>query len=254
VLVGQSDALDECGLLLAREIGDEKSTGCRLVNVADLATAHLKVAVAGGTFECDAFRSTDHTDQTGLVHCLGKRLQHGPGDERDFAVVFGLLLRRPTSLSLVLAISVGSSLALLLNLWEPIRQWLVNNSYVASDGAVASLPAASWEIVTLTTIVVSVVIFWLTGRLDRTSETRREIVDRFFKKLQTAIDRASLPTIDPAVRNRLATLFGGVFSIVGLLYGGVSLLAVGEFSGTVGVMAASLYVFGWMRDLCIDIP
>lgn len=54
VLIGQSDLLDECGLPLAREIGEEKPTGCRLVNVADLATAHLKVAVAGGTLGRDA--------------------------------------------------------------------------------------------------------------------------------------------------------------------------------------------------------
>ena len=155
-------------------------------------------------------------------------------------LLFGLLWKRPTSLSLVLAISVGSGLALVLNLWEPIQQWLISQSFIEVDGLIGRLEAPPWELATLTTIAVSVLVFWLTGLISRTTPARRELVDRFFEKLRRPIDPAEIPAVDPAVRNRLAILFGGAFSAVGLLYVGVSLLTVTEFSGTVGVIAGSL--------------
>lgn len=155
-------------------------------------------------------------------------------------LLFGLLMRRPTSLSLVLTVAIGAALALVLNFWQPIQQWIMSLSFVGSDSALGNLAAPSWEVATLTTIAVSVITFCVTGRLSRTSPARQELVARFFKKLRTAIDPMSIPSVDPVVRARLAMLFGGAFFAVGLLYLGVSLFTVTEFSGTVGVIAGSL--------------
>ncbi|MBN1346392.1 MAG: sodium/solute symporter [Phycisphaerae bacterium] len=154
-------------------------------------------------------------------------------------LLLGLLLRRPTSLSLILTVSGGAALALVLNFWQPIREWLVSLSFLGSDSALDALTPPSWEVATLTTIVVSVMIFCVAGRLSRTSPARQELVDRFLQRLRTPIDPASIPSVDPLVRTRLAMLFGGVFLVVGLLYVGVSLVAVTESSGMIGVMAGS---------------
>jgi Na+/proline symporter len=155
-------------------------------------------------------------------------------------LLFGLLTRRPTSLSLILTISLGASLALLLNFWPEIQKWAAGLSFVGSDSTFAKLPAPNWETATLITIAASTMIFCFTGGLRRVSPARQVSVDRFLEKLRTPIDSASIPSVDPAMRIRLAMLFGGAFSIVGLLYLGVSLASVTEFSGAVGVIAGGL--------------
>jgi SSS family solute:Na+ symporter len=155
-------------------------------------------------------------------------------------LLFGLLLRRPTSLSLVLTVSVGASLALVLNFWQPIRQWITGLPVVGWASLLGKLDPPSWEAATLTTIAVSVLTFCLTGGLRRAPPDKQTRVDRFLEKLRTPIAPASVPSVDPAVRSRLAMLFGGALSVVGLLYVGVSLVSVGEFSGQVGLIAGSL--------------
>ena len=155
-------------------------------------------------------------------------------------LLFGLLLRRPTSLSLVLTVAVGATLALVLNFWRPIQEWIIGLSFVGSDSALANLAAPSWEVATLTTIAVSVFTFCVTGRPSRTFPARRELVVRFFEKLRTTIDTKDLPVADPLVRARLAMLLGGAFFAVGLLYLGVSLFSVAEFGGAVGTIAGGL--------------
>ncbi len=142
-------------------------------------------------------------------------------------LLFGLLMRRPTSLSLILTVSVGATLALVLNFWEPV---------------VGMLTPPSWEVATLTTIVVSVVIFAATGWIVHTSETKQAAVDRFLHKLRTPLTPAQIPTVSPAVRNRLAMLFGGSFIIVGLMYVGVSLTSLTQYSGLVGAAAGCVCV------------
>ncbi len=147
----------------------------------------------------------------------------------------GLLLRRPTSLSLVLTISVGAGLALILNFYQSIREWIGSLPFLGSDSGLDAIAPLSWEVATLAAIAAAVTIFCVTGWLNRASPARQELVDRLFSKLRTPVDPANVPSVDPLVRTRLAMLFGGAFLAVGLLYVGVSLIAITEFSGMVGV-------------------
>ncbi len=152
-------------------------------------------------------------------------------------LLLGLLLRRPTSRSLIFAVSGGAGLAVVLNFWEPIQAWILRRPMGAGDGASGILAAPSWEVATLVTIVASVLIFCGTGWLSRTSPARQELVEGLFKKLGTPIDAANIPRVDPLVRTRLAMLLGGSFSVVGLLYVAVSLANIASYSGMVGAIA-----------------
>ncbi len=155
-------------------------------------------------------------------------------------LLFGLLLRRPTSLSLVLAVVGGAGLALVLNFWGPIQQWMMALSNVGSDSVLGTLEPPSWEVATLATIAASVLLFCVTGWMVHTSPGRQEIVEEFFRTLRTPIDAAKIPSVGPLVRNRLAVILGGAFSVIGLLYVGVSLFSIGQFSGMVGVIAGCI--------------
>ena len=152
-------------------------------------------------------------------------------------LLFGLLLRRPTSASLVVAILGGATLSLVLNFWAPIQAWLIDLSLLGGETALGTLEAPSWEVATLATITASVLLLCVSGWLVRMTPARRAIVEQFFQKLRTPIDSTQIPSVSPLVRRRLALLFGGSFSVVGLLYVGVSLASVAQFSGMVGVAA-----------------
>jgi solute:Na+ symporter, SSS family len=149
-------------------------------------------------------------------------------------LLFGLLLRWPNSLSLVLAVIGGATFAMVVNFWAVCRDWLVG---ISGNTALDSIEPPSWEVATLATIGVSVLLFCGSGWLVRQSSERRQTIERFFEKLRTPIDRARIPSVAPAVRNRLAILFGGSFTIVGLLYVGVSLASIHHFSGKLGLAA-----------------
>jgi hypothetical protein len=157
-------------------------------------------------------------------------------------LLLGLLMRRPTSLSLILSIVVGSGLALILNFWQPIQAWLTSGLGLASDSVFARLAPLSWESATLVTVAVSVAVFAATGVLQRRTPAKQADVDGFFEKLRTPLLPEQIPSISPAVRKRLALLFGGSFVIVGLLYVGVSLVSIFEYSGIVGTIAGGACV------------
>ncbi|MGI6418240.1 MAG: sodium:solute symporter family transporter [Thermoguttaceae bacterium] len=149
-------------------------------------------------------------------------------------LLFGLLLRRPTTHALVAAVLGGSALALVLNFWRPLSEWLARLFAAGGDSAVWAIAPPSWEAATLATIAASVLLFCLTGWLVRPTAARRQIVDQFFRRLRTPIGASELPTADPRVRRRLGLLFGGSFIIVGLLYVVVSAASIAESSGAVG--------------------
>ncbi len=159
-------------------------------------------------------------------------------------LLFGLLVRRPTSLSLILTVSVGATIALVLNFWQLIQEWLAKTLAWGGESLLPILPAPSWEVATLTTIVASVLIFVVTGRFFRTAETKRAAVDRFFEKLGTPLRPDQIPSTSAAMQDRLTLLFGGSFVIVGLLYVSVSLASILEYSGIVGATAGGLCVAG----------
>lgn len=157
-------------------------------------------------------------------------------------LLLGLLMRRPTSLSLILSIVVGSGLALILNFWQPIQAWLTSGLGLASDSVFARLAPLSWESATLVTVAVSVAVFAATGLLQRRTQAKQADVDGFFDKLRTPLSPEQIPSISSAVRKRLALLFGGSFVIVGVLYVGVSLVSIFEYSGIVGTIAGGACV------------
>jgi Na+/proline symporter len=155
-------------------------------------------------------------------------------------LLFGLLLRRPTSLSLVCTVSLGALLALVLNFWEPLWSWLAGGEEVGRGAVWQTWGTCSWEAATLVTIVVCGILFAVTGRVFHMSKTKQSAVDQFLQKLRTPLAAEKIPTVSPLVRNRLALLFGGSFTIVGLIYIGVSLASIMEFSGLVGMAAGLL--------------
>jgi hypothetical protein len=156
-------------------------------------------------------------------------------------LLFGLLLRRPNSFSLVLAVVGGASFAVVVNFWDAWRDWLAT---VSGLDVFKTLEAPSWEVGTLATIAVSVLLFCIGGWLINISASRIQAVERFFDKLHTPIDAADIPSVGSSVRTGLALLFGGSFVTVGLLYVGVSLFGINEFSGKVGAAAGLACVFG----------
>ncbi len=149
-------------------------------------------------------------------------------------LLFGLLLRHPTSLSLILSIAVGTLLALALNL----QSWLTDSLGLENS----TLPALSWEAATLVTIVVSVGVFAVSGLIHDPSTAKKEAVAKFFEKLRTPLRPEQIPTVSPAVRKRLTLLFGGSFIMVGVLYVAVSLISIFQYSGTVGTIAGGVCI------------
>ena len=157
-------------------------------------------------------------------------------------LIFGLLLRRPSSASLFLAISGGAGLSVILNFWEPVRDWIANSSILPGSSRLAVTAPPSWEVATLSTIVASLLLFVVSGWIVRASPEKREMVNRFFHKLRTPIDPASVPMMDPVVRKRLALLFGVILIVVGAMYLGVSLINISMFSGIVGAVAGCICI------------
>lgn len=152
-------------------------------------------------------------------------------------LLFGLWLRRPTSLALVLTVVGGAGLALVLNFWQPIRDFA--GQFIPAGGSNA-WPAPSWEAATLATITASVAIFVGLGLVCRASSRRRAIVDAFFNKLRTPLADDRKPSSDPVFRRRLGMLFSLSLLAVGLMYVAVSAVSIDQPSGLAGTAAGGL--------------
>ncbi len=157
-------------------------------------------------------------------------------------LLLGLWLRRPNSAALVGAIAGGTALALVLNFWDPLQQWLLPWAVAAGLPEFAGFPAPRWEIAILATVAASVGIFVGWGFVQRVDATRDAVVREFFGRLLTPIAEDGKPTVDSRTHVRLLLLFGIAFSIVGLLYVLVSLVSVRQSSGMIGLAAGSACV------------
>ncbi len=155
-------------------------------------------------------------------------------------LLLGLWLRGPNSISLVLTVAGGALLALVLNFWEPIQQWLAATGAAIGLPPVTELKAPGWEVATLVTIGVCIAIFLTAGTGRRADPARAAMVNGFFDRLLAPVAEDRKPAVDVRIRARLLMLFGVSFVFVGFLYVIVSLVSIQQTSGMVGTAAGSL--------------
>ncbi len=137
-------------------------------------------------------------------------------------VVMGILFRRPKAWGAVGSLIAGVFTGLVLNY----------------------LPAFSWEISTLTAIVVCLLVFFLSGYIGRREPEKERVVDQFFKQLHTPVPLAEQPVIEPKFYQSIRLLFSVALVCTGVLFIAMSLPSVhmlsGQLSCAVGVVCCLL--------------
>jgi SSS family transporter len=124
-------------------------------------------------------------------------------------VVMGILFQRPKAWGAVASLIVGVATGLLLNY----------------------LPGFSWEVSTLIAIAVCLLIFFVSGYVGQRAPEQQRTVDRFFKRLRTAVAQEDQPTIEPAFYRSIRLLFAIALACTGLLFVAMSLPSIALLSG-----------------------
>jgi SSS family transporter len=132
-------------------------------------------------------------------------------------LVFGLLMGKPNSTGALVVVLGGATLALELNL----AGWF------------------KWEVSTLITIVACTAVFAVFGLI---SPTQKEKVAPLFKQLNTPLSPGSIPRIDTGFLVALKRLFSLSLLISGSFFAVVSVLALGDLSGRLALVAAILCI------------
>ena len=121
-------------------------------------------------------------------------------------MLLGLLLARQNSRSVFLVVIGGATLSFILN----VGAWV------------------SWELSTLITIAFCLLIYLIAGRV---SESEGPVVKEFFQQLETPLQGAAIPKIEPGFKKALARLFALSLFVAGAFFVIASVFAIHELSG-----------------------
>ncbi len=145
-------------------------------------------------------------------------------------LIFGMLMRRPTSLGAMITVFGGAVLGLSFNIWG----WF------------------DWQTSTLLVVAYCLTSFIISGLINKDIP---EKVNQFFDKIGTPLPADRIPSIDPGFKSALAKLFGLSLMIAGFFFIGVSFFTLADLSGklalTAGTLCAGigLYLFFMSRRL-----
>lgn len=132
-------------------------------------------------------------------------------------LIFGLLMRRPNSLSAIIVLLGGFSSALILNLTDVF----------------------SWEVSTLITIGICLGGFAVSGVFNK---TEKPAAVQFFKQINTPINPDAIPHIDDEFKSALWKLFAYSLFISGGFFIFVSLFAIQDMSGKLAFCSGLLCI------------
>ncbi|GAB3958691.1 hypothetical protein GCM10028805_53510 [Spirosoma harenae] len=133
-------------------------------------------------------------------------------------LVLGIVLKRPQPWGAFATLVVGVALGLVLN----------------------AMPQVSWEWATLIEIIACVVVFLLSGAIGAQSNTYRQRVEAFFRKLSTPLTEAEKPAENPGFMQTMNRLYAVALVVTGILFMAMSVPSLGETSGRVAIGAGLL--------------
>ena len=136
-------------------------------------------------------------------------------------LIFGILSKRPGGAAAILTIFCG----------------------VATGVAINLIPSLSWEVGTLLEIILCLIVYYLPYRTVRTPEKQEEI-DAFFRQMETPIREEDKPTIAPAYKRVISSLFVFSLFVAGLLFCGMSLPSIGSKGGVYSFLAGAICLAG----------
>lgn len=124
-------------------------------------------------------------------------------------LIFGLILKKPRPLGAIITVVVGIITGLVLNIHQEIP----------------------WEWATLISIVVCFLTFILSGLFESKNQKYLTRVEGFFRQINTPLSDEEKPKVDPKFQHALALLFAIALGLTGLLFVGMSIPSLGDFSG-----------------------
>jgi SSS family transporter len=196
------------------------ATDAQLMRVARIITLLVGGIVIGGAFFIGVF---------GGAFVANKLLTGLFAIPLVIPVVMGILFKRPNAQSAVWSLLAGVGTGLLLNY----------------------LPNFSWEVSTLISIAVCMLVFFLSPYFAKRNEGKEVQVRQFFKKLETPVPLSEQAVIDPKFYRSIRLLFSIALAATGILFMGISVPSLSMLSGQltfgVGTICCLLsLVFLWV--------
>jgi SSS family solute:Na+ symporter len=130
-------------------------------------------------------------------------------------LVLGIVLKRPQPWGALATLLVGMGLGLILN----------------------TMPQVSWEWATLIEIIACVLVFLLSGALISPTDSYRQRVEAFFRRLSTPLTEAEKPAENPVFMQIMNRLYAVALVVTGALFMVMSLPSIDETSGRVALGA-----------------
>jgi len=145
-------------------------------------------------------------------------------------VIFGILLKNPRPWGAVASLIVGVGCGLLMN----------------------AHPEISWEVATLTGILVSIGIFIISGFFPKKNPEYLQRTDKFFRQLHTHLREDEKPQPDPAFLKAISLLFAIALGATGILFIIMSLPSIADLSGQLALFAGLLCVAGGLAMWAVN--
>ena len=129
-------------------------------------------------------------------------------------LIFGLVMKKPRPIGAIITVIVGIITGLILNIHQEI----------------------AWEWATLISIVVCFLTFTISGLFESRNEKYLNRVEQFFTQINTPLTEEEKPRVDPKFQYALALLFAIALGFTGILFIGMSIPSLGEFSGKMAMI------------------
>lgn len=135
-------------------------------------------------------------------------------------LIFGLLMKKPRPVGAIVTVIVGLITGLILNAY----------------------PEVDWEYATLISIMVCFLTFTLSGLFESKKSSYQRRVTDFFLRINTPLSEPEKPKVEPAFQLSLARLFAVALGLSGLLFLGMSMPSIGNYSGNMGIVGGFICI------------
>lgn len=139
-----------------------------------------------------------------------------------FPLLFGILFKKPNTVSAILTIIIGALTGIILN----------------------AIPSVSWEWATLIETIVCVVIYFVPGYLIKEKVETQERIQSFFTTMETPIKDSDKPTISIEYKRAMTYLFVFSLIIAGALFTGMSFFSIQTLGGKLSLGAGAVCFIG----------
>lgn len=135
-----------------------------------------------------------------------------------FPLLFGVLFKKPNTLSAVLTIFIGAFTGIVLN----------------------AIPSVSWEWATLIETLICALIYFVPGYLIRAKDETNLKVQSFFAIMETPIKESEKPAISLEYKKSMTVLFIFSLIIAGIMFISMSLISIQTMGGKLGFCAGMI--------------